>query len=208
MIERTAILGVVLAGGKSRRMGGGDKALMALAGQPLIGRVIAHLAPQVRQVSINANSDPARFAGFGLPVFADTLPGHPGPLAGVLAAMRFATTHDACLTHVVTVATDTPFFPDDLVTRLAQRATKPDTIAMARSAGRRHPVFALWPIALADDLQSWLNGTDTFKVMVWVERHGLAEVDFPADHHDPFFNINTPQDRQTAEKRLLQEAAS
>lgn len=200
--QRAAILGTVLAGGQSRRMGGTDKALVAIAGTPLIARVAARLAPQVGVMAINANGDAGRFDALGLPVFADTIGGHAGPLAGVLAAMRFATRHDMTFTHVATAATDTPFFPEDFVARLAAIATTPDTIAMATSDGNRHPVFALWPTALADDLERWLAETDTFKVMAWVKRHRFAPVDFPPlpDGTDPFFNINTPEDLAAAER--------
>lgn len=200
--QTDAILGVVLAGGQSRRMGGTDKALVAIAGKPLIAHVAERLAPQVGAMAINANGDARRFDRLGLPVFADTVTGHAGPLAGVLAAMRFAAAQNGNFTHVATAATDTPFFPADLVARLAESATTPDTIAMATSNGNRHPVFALWPTALAGDLESWLAGTDTFKVMAWVKRHRFAPVEFglAPDGADPFFNINTPEDLATAER--------
>lgn len=200
--RRETILGTVLAGGQSRRMGGTDKALVALAGTPLIAHVATRLAPQVGAIAINANGDSGRFDALGLPVFADTIGGHAGPLAGVLAAMRFAGELDDRFTHMATAATDTPFFPDDLVARLAASATTPDTIAMATSDGNRHPVFALWPTALADDLERWLAETDTFKVLAWVKRHRFAPVDFAPlpDGVDPFFNINTPEDLAAAER--------
>ncbi|MBO6636748.1 MAG: molybdenum cofactor guanylyltransferase MobA [Roseitalea sp.] len=200
--HQAAILGVVLAGGQSRRMGGADKALVELAAKPLIAHVVARLAPQVGQLAINTNGDKDRFGMLGLPVFADTIGGHAGPLAGVLAAMRFAAKLDRHFTHVATAATDTPFFPEDLVAYLAAAATTPDTIAMATSGGNRHPVFALWPTALADDLERWLAETDTLKVMAWVKRHRFAPVGFASapDGADPFFNINTPEDLAAAER--------
>ena len=199
--RRARIFGAVLAGGLSRRMGGTDKALVEMGRRPLIAHAVDRLAPQVGAIAINANGDGARFAGLGLPVFADTMAGHAGPLAGVLAAMRFARRAGETHTHVATAATDTPFFPADLVARLAAAATTPDTIAMATSDGNRHPVFALWPIALADDLQGWLASTDTLKVMAFVRRHRLAPVAFPlsAGGADPFFNINTPDDLARAD---------
>lgn len=199
--QRARIFGAVLAGGRSRRMGGTDKALIELARRPLIAHAVERLAPQVGAIAINANGDGARFAGLGLPIFADTITGHAGPLAGVLAAMRFARRTDEAHTHVATAATDTPFFPADLVARLATAAGTPDTIAMATSDGNRHPVFALWPLALADDLQGWLASTDTLKVMAFVRRHRLAPVAFAprAGGADPFFNINTPDDLARAD---------
>ncbi|QBK31060.1 molybdenum cofactor guanylyltransferase MobA [Roseitalea porphyridii] len=206
---KKTILGVVLAGGQSRRMGGTDKALVPLAGRPLIAHVAGRLAPQVDAVAINANGDPARFEETALPVFADTVAGHAGPLAGVLAAMDHAARHHPSVTHVATAATDTPFFPEDLVARLSAAATTANTIAMATSDGHRHPVFALWPVALADDLGDWLETSDTLKVMAFVQRHHLAEVDFPVgrDGTDPFFNINTPDDLARAETFMRQGAA-
>ncbi|WP_306117966.1 MULTISPECIES: molybdenum cofactor guanylyltransferase MobA [unclassified Roseitalea] len=200
------IVGVVLAGGLSRRMNGQDKALMPLAGKPLIGHVIDRLAPQVGLIAINANGDPQRFAMTGLPVFADTIPGHAGPLAGVLAAMDFARARGPGLTHVATAATDTPFLPLDLVARLAAASATPDTIAMAHSHGQRHPVFALWPVGLADDLRAFLASTESYKVMVWVERHRLRPVEFGTEGGDPFFNINTPAELAHAKARFREEA--
>lgn len=207
MADRSTIVGAVLAGGQSRRMGGQDKALMPLAGRPLIGHVIDRLTPQVDRLGINANGDPERFSPFGVPVFADTISGHAGPLAGILAAMGFAIQLDARFTHVATAATDTPFFPTDMVARLADAAATSETIAMATSGGNRHPVFGLWPVSLAGDLEAWLRRTDTFKVLAWAGRHNLAEVDFAFDDHDPFFNVNTPRDREMAESLLTTEAA-
>ena len=201
--SRSDVLGVVLAGGQSRRMGGRDKAWQMLAGKPFVGHVIDRLGPQVDALAINSNGDPAAFEQqFHLPVFADTIGGHQGPLAGVLAALRHA--EAGSWTHVATAATDTPFFPSDLVQRLARDCTTDNTIAMAHSEGQRHPVFTLWPVALADDLEAWLQSTDTLKVLVWVHRHRLAKVEFQFDSsgRDPFFNINTPEELELAEAMI------
>jgi len=207
--DPNTIAGIVLAGGRSRRMGGRDKALMPLAGKPMIARAIDRLAPQVAAVAVSANGDPAGFDPFGKPVFADVVDGYLGPLAGILSAMRWAAGQDAGYTHAVTVAADTPFFPDDLVSRLAACARRDDSIVMARSASNRHPVFALWPLALAGDLAGWLARGETLKVRAWAESHDLADCDFPlrADGVDPFFNINTPDDLTTAEA-ILQKATA
>jgi molybdopterin-guanine dinucleotide biosynthesis protein A len=196
------IAGVVLAGGLSRRMGGGDKALRPLAGKTMIHRVVERLAPQVAETAINANGDPARFSSLGLPVFEDTVGYHSGPLAGILSAMRWAGMLGYA--HVVTAASDTPFFPPDLVDRLAGAASTADTIVMATSDGNRHPVFALWPVALAGDLADWLADTDTLKVMSWAKRHDLTFCDFAIGENglDPFFNANTPEDFAQAEAFL------
>jgi molybdopterin-guanine dinucleotide biosynthesis protein A len=205
------IIGVVLAGGLSRRMfaeaGRGDKALLDLAGQSMIGHVIARLAPQVARIIVNANGDPARFASLGLPVVGDTIEGFVGPLAGVLAGMRWASLNEPEATHIATVSADAPFLPLDLVERLAARAaTEPGGIAMARSPDGLHPVIALWPVALADDLEAALRA-GLRKVVAWTDKHGTLAVDFKpvvigGREIDPFFNANTPAELDEA-RRLL-----
>jgi molybdopterin-guanine dinucleotide biosynthesis protein A len=197
------VVAVLLAGGLARRMGGGDKGLVPLAGRPLLAHVIGRIRPQVAAMVLNANGDPARFAGFGLPVAADTVEGFAGPLAGVLAGLEWAAADAPGATHVVSVATDTPFFPDDLVARLIQGAKAAGTpLAVAMSAGRAHPVFGLWPLALLDDLRAAVIGEGLRKVDIWTARHGVAEVDFDASAGDPFFNLNRPEDVAEAEGRL------
>ncbi len=209
----TSIVGVLLAGGQSRRMfpdqvAGGDKALRDLAGRPMLAHVIERLAPQTGSLVINANGDPTRFAAFGLAIVADTIEGYVGPLAGILAGMRWSRAHAATATHIATVSTDAPFFPGDLVSRLATAvASEPGAIAMARSAGNLHPVIGLWPVALADDLDRALRD-GVRKVLAWTDRHGTRPVDFPPTtiggrQIDPFFNANHPDELDEA-RRLLQ----
>ncbi len=208
-----AIAGVVLAGGLSRRMGGGDKGLKPLGGQPMIGRVIGRIRPQVGALAINANGDPSRLAAFGLPVIADTVEGFAGPLAGVLAAMEWASALPEPATHLATVASDTPFLPIDLVARLRATAEgKPERIVLAGSDGNRHPVFGLWPVALKQDLASWMAETDTYKVLAWAGRHDWTVCTFAllsvgGRTLDPFFNANTPQEFAEAESMLKDMAA-
>lgn len=203
------IAGIILAGGQSRRMGGGDKTLLALGGRSLLDHVVKRLVPQVGPLALSANGDPARFAGFGLPVLADTVEGYAGPLAGILTGIEWASI--AC-DAVVTVAGDTPFFPNNLVERLAAAAaTKRGAIAVASSGGRRHPTFALWPLGLHDDLRRFLVDEDNRRVSTFIDRHDVVEVEFPmlasgGQQIDPFFNINTPDDLAIAE-RLLQGIA-
>ncbi|MBI1217346.1 MAG: molybdenum cofactor guanylyltransferase MobA [Rhodobacteraceae bacterium] len=197
------VAGLVLAGGQSRRMGGGDKSLRSLGGRAMIAHVIDRLAPQVGPLAISSNADPAAFRGFGPPVLPDGVGGFAGPLAGILAGMDWAA-RDPALTHLATAATDTPYFPRDLVARLCDQAA-PGRIVLARSFGRRQPVFGLWPLALRDDLADWLARGEPRKVQAWAERHALAEVDFtPADPAapDPFFNANTPEEFAQAEAML------
>lgn len=201
------IVGILLAGGQSRRMGGGDKGLLELGGQTMLARVIERVAPQVGALAINANGDPSRFADYGLPVVADTIADFAGPLAGVLAGMRYAAANYPEAGWILTVSTDAPFLPDklaaDLKTAIQQQ---PTAIAIARSHGHLHPVIGLWPVARGDDLEAAL-ADGVRKVLHWTDRHGTLAVDF-ADVEvggrsvDPFFNANTPDEFALA-RRLL-----
>jgi molybdopterin-guanine dinucleotide biosynthesis protein A len=193
------IAGVILAGGQATRMGGGDKGLRVVGGQTLLAHVLDRLRPQVGAIVLNANGDPARFAEWGLPVVADSLPDWPGPLAGVLAGMDWAAAQGA--DAVISVAADTPFFPRDLVAQL-QAAAGPSGLALAatREGGKlyRQPTFGLWPVALRDDLRAALMG-GLRKVVLWTDAHGAGTAEFGTDPFDPFFNINTPDDIAMAE---------
>ena len=197
----TDIPGVILAGGRATRMGGGDKGMRIVGGKRLIDHVIARLSPQCGPLAINANGDPARFAEFGLPVLADSLPDHPGPLAGVLSGLDWAAERGA--RAIMTVAADTPFFPMDLLDRLRE-AAGPSGLALAASPDAegklwQHPTFGLWPVALRDDLRAALEG-GLRKIVHWTERHGAGTATFASDPFDPFFNINTPEDIALAER--------
>ena len=193
----TAPLGVILAGGRATRMGGGDKSLRVLGGAPILARVIDRLRPQVAGLALNANGDPARFAEFGLPVVADSVEGFAGPLAGVLAGLDWAAGEGA--EAIVTAAADTPFFPDDLAARLQEAAAgMADPLVLAASPEGRHPTFGLWPVALRDDLRAALEG-GLRKVVLWTDRHGGRVAEFPSGTPDPFFNVNTPEDLARAE---------
>lgn len=197
------ILGLLLAGGQARRIGGGDKCLLLLGGRPLLAHQIERARPQVRRLLLNANGDPARFAAFGLPVVADSVPGFAGPLAGVLAGMEWAEAHAPDLPWILTVASDTPFFPGDLAERLLNIATSQRAdIAVAASAGRTHPVFALWPTHLAAELRRALVDEAIRKIDAWTARYHTAVVEFPATCCDPFFNVNTPEELAEAERIL------
>jgi molybdopterin-guanine dinucleotide biosynthesis protein A len=208
---RSAVTGVLLAGGQSRRMGGGDKCLRDLAGRPMLAHVIERLAPQVGAIVVNANGDPARFAEFGLAVVPDTIAGFAGPLAGVLAGMRWSLTAAPEARYVLTVSTDAPFLPLDLSQQLlAAVADKRGAIALAASGGEAHPVIGLWPVALADDLEAQLK-VGVRKVLHWTSRHDTVVVEFPfLRFHgrliDPFFNANTPEELDEA--RALIESRS
>lgn len=193
------VAGVLLAGGQSRRMGGGDKALRPLAGRPLLDHVIERVRPQVAALVLNANGDPARFARFGLPVVPDSVPDFAGPLAGVLAGLDWAAQHRPDCAFVVSVATDAPFLPHDLVARLVNGLEAEGAeLACAMSDGQLHPVIGLWPVRLRDALRHALVEESVRKVDVWTGRYHLATVAFPVDPIDPFFNANRPEDLERA----------
>lgn len=198
--ESARPLGVILAGGLATRMGGGDKALLDLGGRTLLDEVIDRLHPQVGALALNANGDPARFARFGLPVLPDTIPGHPGPLAGILAGLDWAAQRGA--SHIVTAAADTPFLTAGLVARLigaAEMAREP--IALAATSSGLHPTFGYWPVTLRDDLRLALE-VGTRKVAAWALGEGAARATFADTPEDPFFNVNTPEDLAQARARL------
>ena len=188
---------VILAGGASRRMGGRDKALVMLAGRPLLAHVIDRMAPQCEAMALNSNGDAADYAAFGLPVLPDTIPDRPGPLAGVMAAMDWAAA--AGHAHVVTVTADTPFLPGDLVPQLLLRASAAPVLA--ESGGRLHPVVGLWPVDLRAALsEALLSGTR--RVTDWTRAMGATALPFPDTDPDFFFNVNTPEDLARAETLL------
>ena len=204
----TAVAGVLLAGGLARRMGGGDKCLRPLAGQTLLARVIARAAPQVGPLILNANGDPARFAPYGLPVVADVVEGHAGPLAGILTALDWAAEHAPHHPLVASFATDAPFLPRDLVAAMVEaRDLAGADLACAASGGRAHPVFGLWPVELRADLRDALVEQGERKIDRWTASHRLVEVAFPCDPVDPFFNANREDDLAEAE-RLIAERGS
>ncbi|MDA8746912.1 molybdenum cofactor guanylyltransferase MobA [Litoreibacter sp.] len=194
--------GVILAGGQSRRMGGGDKGLLCLGSQTLLSRVIDRLEPQVAELALNANGDGTRF-GVDIAVVPDSIDGFAGPLAGVLAGLDWAASRGH--SQIVTAAADTPFFPCDLVPRLMLAAEKTPIVLAATPDPKRglsrHPTFGLWPVALREDLRAALND-GVRKVVQWTERHGTGLAEFAVDPFDPFFNVNTPEDMARAEELL------
>jgi len=207
VVRHQSVTGVLLAGGQSRRMGGGDKGLLDIAGRPMIAHVIERIRPQVGRLIINANSEPSGFAQFGFSVVPDSIGGFVGPLGGVLAGRRWARANVAGSRWIATVSTDAPLIPDDLVDRLlAAVATKDKVVALAASAGELHPVIGLWPVALADDLEAALR-SGVRKVLHWTDRHGTVPVEFPfleigGRKVDPFFNANTPEELDAARALL------
>jgi molybdopterin-guanine dinucleotide biosynthesis protein A len=199
--------GVILAGGLGRRMGGGDKPLLTVGGKTMLAHVIERLRPQVEKMVLNANGDPARFSAYGLPVVPDTVEGFAGPLAGLHAGMRWSQANMPEARFIVSVAADTPFFPTDLVARLSACSGEDEgAIALAASGAGTHPVFGLWPVALADDLEQFLQSGESGKILAFADRYIRLNVPFddlvlPNGHTvDPFFNVNTPEDAARAEE--------
>ncbi|HET6220943.1 MAG TPA: molybdenum cofactor guanylyltransferase MobA [Dongiaceae bacterium] len=195
------VVGLLLAGGLSRRMGGGDKCLRPLGGQTILARIVERLRPQVRHLVLNANGDPARFSAYGLPVVADSVEGFAGPLAGVLAGLDWAAAHARDCPWVASVPTDAPFLPEDLVAGMLV-ATDGADMACAASGGQHHPVVGLWPVRRREELRHALTVEAIHKVDVWTARYRLAVVEFPVGDVDPFFNTNRPEDLAEAERLL------
>ena len=201
---RTRTFGLVLAGGLARRMGGGDKALIRIGNETILARALARLTPQVSGVVLNANGEPARFAPFGLPVVADSVPDFAGPLAGILAGLDWVAANKPDLEWVASMPGDCPFLPRDLVVRLHEaRKAEEKPLACAHSGDWRHPVVGLWPVALRDDLRHAIVDEGLRKIEVWTARHGVALADWPTEPVDPFFNVNTPEDVEKATRLAL-----
>ncbi len=202
MIERAQVVGVLLAGGLARRMGGGDKPLRTIGGRTILDMVAERMDPQCGQLIINANGDRSRFLPWGMPVVEDDVPGFPGPLAGILAGMEWAA-EEPGVTHVVSVAADTPFLPPDLVKRLDLAARAGGVpFACAGSGGWTHPVIGLWPVSFAADLRHALVEQGERKIDRYTARHGCATAEWATDPIDPFFNANAPEDLKTAETMI------
>ena len=204
------IAGVILAGGQSSRMGGGDKSLKLLGNKTILEHVIERLSPQVATMVLNANGDPQRFSRFGTPVIQDQTDGFLGPLAGVLSGLEWAEKNG--FQRIITVAADTPFFPKTLVRDLCSavsNSSAPIALAATQPFGmhkiNRHPTFGLWPISLRNNLKDSLN-VGIRKVIIWTELHGYIDVLFESGEHDPFFNVNTHADYNFAKKRINLEA--
>ena len=198
------VIGVLLAGGLAKRMGGGDKCMRTLAGRPLLEHLIDAVGPQVDAMILNANGDVDRFAAYGLQVVADVIEGYAGPLAGILTGLDWAAENAPDAGWVVSLATDAPFVPADMVARMMTAIMAEDAeIACAASGGRTHPVFGLWPVGLCGDLRAAMINEDTRKIDMWTARYKLAVVEFEETNgRDPFFNVNRPENLAEAERVL------
>jgi molybdopterin-guanine dinucleotide biosynthesis protein A len=199
-------LGLILAGGLARRMGGGDKALIEIGGRTILDRVLETMTPQCDGLILNANGDPSRFAHFGLPVVPDDIPDFAGPLAGILAGLDWMAANRPDLAWMASVPGDCPFLPTDLVAKLhAAREQAVAQLACAKSGEWRHPVAGLWPVVLRSDLRHALVDEGLHKIEIWTARYGVAIAEWPDRPVDPFFNVNTPEDRARADNIALQK---
>ena len=191
------IIGVIIAGGHSSRMGGREKAFLELAAKPVILHVIEQFEPQVDQLLINANGDPTRFSEFGLDVVPDVLTSLTTPLAGLHAALKF--TKSVAAEVLVTVPSDTPFLPFNLVAKLLEKALIRGA-AIAASGDQEHYIIGAWKTELLDDLESAIAKDNLFRVKDWANRASAQKVEWPVKPHDPFFNVNAPEDLRIAEQ--------
>lgn len=195
-IHRTPVVGVILAGGKASRLGGVDKGGIDVGGRTIFTRITEALAPQVGALSVSARGAGRPFNPHGLPVLSDEI-GAVGPLAGILAGLEWAAAGG--YSWLLTAPTDTPFLPPDLVIRLAHGLER-GAVAIAASRGRSHPVIGLWPVQMATPLRQFLVTEGRRKVQDWAECCGAVVVEWPDLAVDPFFNVNTPEDRQQAQE--------
>ncbi len=199
-IGREQIAAVILAGGVARRMGGGDKTLLPLGGKPILQHILDRLTPQCAPILLNANGDASRFQAFGLGVYADAVDGYLGPLAGILTGLDAVALNYRDITHLISIAGDTPFIPKNLVENMRGMADG-ENIVRASSNGRAHAVCALWPLSIRADLRDQLVNQDVRKIDRFTANYAVVDCDF-AGIPDPFFNINSPADQAEAERAL------
>ena len=209
MMTPPATIGLVLAGGLARRMGGGDKALIRVGGRTILAQILDRLGPQCSGIILNVNGDPARFTFTGLPVVADGVPGFAGPLAGILAGLDWIAVHRPDISWMASVPSDCPFLPSDLIVRLHEaRSIEGQSLACARSGGWSHPVVGLWPVTLRDDMRHALVHESLHKIGIWTGRHGVAAAEWPSTPYDPFFNVNSPDEAAVADRIAAQHSSA
>ena len=199
-----SILGVILAGGQARRMDGVDKCRLKIGDNTILDIVVNCLSLQLETIVLNANGDPERFSDLEIDVIPDTIQGYAGPLAGILSGMRFAEKNG--FTSILTVASDTPFFPLDLLIKLLDEGSKESSlisIAATKQNNKliRHPTFGLWSVSLADDLEENIHA-GVRKIVLWADKHSAKTILIPTLKNDPFFNINTHSDLVEAQQRI------
>lgn len=208
MIYSTPVVGLILAGGLARRMGGGDKCLLPLAGKTLLQRTIERAQPQVDELLLNANGSSLRFARMRLPVIADQYSNNPGPLAGIHAGLAWLNKDDPDSEWLMSFASDTPFFPKDLVSKLMAAAIdKQVQIAVATTHAGMQPTFSLWHASLLGKIDIVLRSGTIPRLQDWITTQKYTAVEFSTKEYDPFFNINTPQDLYQAETQIARVGA-
>ena len=202
--KKNNTVGVILAGGRSQRMGGGHKCLLGLDKSTLLEHVIKRALPQVDRLILNINEATNLFDAVNLPLVKDSINGFAGPLAGVLAGMEWSLENSPESKWIVTFASDTPFFPVDLVKNFLSVVDKTGAeLVCASSKGRSHPVFGLWPVSLWEHLQKAIMKEGMRRIDTWTSRYNLQTVDFVAGDRDPFFNVNRREDLDEARKLLI-----
>ena len=199
-----SILGVILAGGQASRMGGIDKGRLKIGDASILEIIIKSLDFQLEKIVLNANGDLGRFSDLEIQVIPDTIQGYVGPLAGILSGMRFAEKNS--FTSILTVASDTPFFPTDLVSKLSNSSANENALISLSATKQndkivRHPTFGLWSVSLADDLEKQIQA-GLRKIVLWADKHSAKTVLFPSVEYDPFFNINTQSKLEEAQRRI------
>jgi molybdenum cofactor guanylyltransferase len=193
-------IGLLLAGGQSSRMGGGDKPLLQIGHVPILDRIIDRMKDQCSELLLNANGDPERFANYDMIIIRDDIDGFKGPLAGILAGMDWTARNRPEIGWIASIATDTPFIPRTLVGSLHDQILRSGSrLACAGSGGWTHPVIGLWPVMLREDLRQALTQEGLRKIDAWTARYGVTVHEWPIVQFDPFFNANTPEDIIEAE---------
>jgi molybdenum cofactor guanylyltransferase len=207
MTDNPATVGVILAGGLARRMGGGDKPMRDIGGRTILDHVVSRFRPQCDDLLLSANGDPERFSALGLPVIADSIADYPGPLVGILAALDWTAAHRPAVRWVASAAGDCPFLPRDLVARLHHARAQIDaTLVVAQSGAQRHPVAGLWRVHIREELRgALLSGVR--KIQLWTGHYPIAVATWAIDPVDPFFNVNTSEDLAEAKRlaRLVEQ---
>ena len=203
LASKDKVVGVLLAGGQARRMGGMNKCLLPLLGKSLLSHVLERARPQVGPIILNANGNPKEYSDFDLPVVGDVISGFAGPLAGILTALEWAAANATNCKFVASFPCDSPFFPSNLIEKLYEKIDGGSTMAYASSHKRHHPVFGLWPVSRRFDLRDAMVSRNIRKVDLWTSTHKLGVVEYSFCTMDPFFNLNTPDDVIKAKSYLL-----
>ena len=199
------ILGAILAGGKSKRMGK-DKLFLELNNKMLIEHTINKVEKYLKDIIIITNQKNEYFSRKNLTTVEDCIEGQLGPLVGILTAMKWAKENLKECSWIATFPCDTPFFPETIIKKFIEKSKKKDSLLLcASSHGRKHNIFGLWSLDLYEKLRDDLINNKIRKVQDWTEKHKITNVEFDFKEYDPFFNINTLDDLETAKKIVKNE---